>query len=127
MIKILSIAIAGSIGALSRYWVSGWLHSVLGLAFPYGTLAVNIIGSFLIGLVMQISTTSTIISQSWRIPITIGFLGALTTFSTFSFETIRLAQSGAFIVAALNILLHVSLSLIAALLGLWIGKILIGA
>ncbi len=107
MQMILYIAIFGALGCLSRYFISGWVYTLLGIGFPYGTFVVNIIGAFIIGLIMEYSLYSEIISPNIRVALTIGFLGGLTTFSTFSYETFRLLEDGEFIIALLNILASV--------------------
>lgn len=117
MEQIAYIALLGALGCLARYFLSGWVYALLGRGFPYGTLVVNIIGAFLIGLVMEFSLRSTLISPTLRIALTIGFLGGLTTFSTFSFETFRLLEEGSFVVAFGNVLL----SVVSCLACTWIG------
>jgi len=117
MEQIAYIAILGALGCLARYYLSGWVYALLGRGFPYGTLAVNVIGAFLIGLVMEFSIRSALISPTLRVALTIGFLGGLTTFSTFSFETFRLLEEGSFVVAFGNVLL----SVVACLACTWVG------
>jgi CrcB protein len=99
--------------------MSGWVYALMGRGFPYGTFAVNIFGAFFIGLVMEFSMRSTMISQNLRIGLAIGFLGGLTTFSTFSFETFKLLEDGQFVVALANVLLSVTVCLLFT----WIGII----
>jgi fluoride exporter len=111
------IALFGALGCLARYLLSGWVYQLCGRGFPYGTLAVNVIGAFLIGLVMEFSIRSALVSPTLRIALTIGFLGGLTTFSTFSFETFRLLEEGAFVVAFFNVLV----SVVSCLACTWIG------
>lgn len=106
-VQIFYIALFGALGCLSRYFLSGWVYNIFGRSFPYGTLAVNIIGSYVIGLVMELSIRSELISPSLRIGLTIGFLGGLTTFSTFSYETFRLLEDGEFLIASINIFISV--------------------
>ena len=106
-------------GGLTRYYLSGWVYSVLGKAFPYGTFAVNILGAYLIGFIMELSLRSAIISDTLRIGLTVGFMGGLTTFSTFSYETFRLLEDGQFGVAFLNVLA----SVVVCLLFTWLGII----
>lgn len=115
----LYIAIFGAAGCLSRYFLSGWVYGVLGRSFPYGTFAVNIIGAFIIGLLMEFGIRSTLIPPSLRIGMTVGFLGGLTTFSTFSYETFRLLEDGEFLIASTNALL----SVLTCLLFTWLGII----
>jgi CrcB protein len=119
METVLFIAGFGALGCLARYFLSGWVYALLGRGFPYGTFAVNIFGAFFIGLVMEFSMRSTMISQNLRIGLAIGFLGGLTTFSTFSFETFKLLEDGQFAVALANVLLSVTVCLLFT----WIGII----
>lgn len=116
---ILLIALFGALGCLTRYFLSGWVYKALGSGFPSGTLAVNIVGAFCIGLVMEFAIRSTLVSPSLRVGLTIGFLGGLTTFSTFSYETFRLLEEGELLIATANALL----SVLACLLFTWLGII----
>lgn len=117
MATVLCIALFGALGCLSRYWLSGWVYTVVGRSFPYGTLVVNIAGAFLIGLIMEFSLRSTLVPPTLRIGLTIGFLGGLTTFSTFSYETFRLLEEGDFLFAAANVLV----SVVVCLAFTWLG------
>ncbi|GFO61323.1 putative fluoride ion transporter CrcB [Geomonas silvestris] len=117
MEQILSIALFGALGCLARYFLSGWVYDLCGRALPYGTFAVNVIGAFLIGLIMEFSIRSVLVPPTLRTALTIGFLGGLTTFSTFSFETFRLIEEGALVSAFGNILL----SVVACLACTWLG------
>lgn len=105
---VLYIALFGAMGCLGRYYLSGWVYDLVGRSMPYGTFAVNILGAFLIGLIMEFSLRSSLVSQELRIGLTIGFLGGLTTFSTFSYETFRLLESGQMMQAFLNALVSVT-------------------
>jgi CrcB protein len=118
METVLFIAGFGALGCLARYFLSGWVYSLLGRGFPYGTFAVNIFGAFFIGLILEFSMRSTMISQNLRIGLAIGFLGGLTTFSTFSFETFKLLEDGQFAVALANVLLSVTVCLLFTWLGI---------
>jgi CrcB protein len=124
--QILYLAIAGALGAVSRFLLSGFTYRLLGSGFPYGTLCVNVIGSFLIGFVMQVGLNTDIIPQSLRTVITVGFLGAFTTFSTFSFETLNYIQDGVWGMALLNIAVNVIVCLLAVFAGIIIGKLAFG-
>ena len=117
MEQLFYIALLGALGCLCRYLLSGFVYQLFGTGFPYGTLAVNLIGAFLIGIIMEFSIRSALIPPTLRIAITIGFLGGLTTFSTFSFETFRLIEDGALLIAFTNILV----SVVACLACTWIG------
>lgn len=117
MEQLVYIALFGALGCLSRYFLSGWAYQLFGRGFPYGTLAVNVIGAFLIGLVMEFSIRSALIPPILRIALTIGFLGGFTTFSTFSFETFRLLEEGAFVIAFFNVMV----SVVSCLACTWVG------
>lgn len=118
MQTVIAIAVFGAAGCLARYFISVWVHDSLGRAFPYGTLVVNIVGAFLIGFVMEFAIRSTHLSANLRTGITIGFLGGLTTFSTFSYETFRLLEDGKFFVAFGNVLVSIVACLIFTFLGI---------
>lgn len=126
MTNYILIAIAGAIGAVSRYSISGAAHRALGTNFPYGTLAANIIGCLLLGFIMKTTTSTTLIPASWRLPITVGFLGALTTFSTFSYETVKLLETSSYLPAVLNILANLIIGLLATVAGVIISKTIFG-
>ncbi len=113
-----AIALFCAGGGLTRYYLSGWVYSLLGRAFPYGTFAVNIIGAYFIGLVMELGLRSTAISDTLRLGLTVGFMGGLTTFSTFSYETFKLLEDGQFLVAFANILGSVAVCLLFTWLGI---------
>lgn len=119
MTQVLFIAAGGAIGALMRFWLSGGIHNLLGRDFPYGTLTVNVIGSLAMGLLYVLLYERMNISPEWRAGILIGILGAFTTFSTFSIETLNLIEAGEHIKAVSNILLSVTLCVLAC----WIGVI----
>lgn len=122
MTTILAIAVCGALGCLARYWLSGWVYDLVGRAFPWGTLVVNVVGAYLIGLIMEFALRSTLIPPSLRIGLTIGFLGGLTTFSTFSYETFRLLEDGEFVTAAANVLASVLLCLTFTWLGIYSAR-----
>lgn len=113
---LLLIAVGGAVGALARYGVSGWVQGGAGL-FPWGTLAVNVSGSFLVGVAFRCLEAG-LLAPEWRPAITVGLLGAFTTFSTFSFEAVTLAQEGEWSRAGGYVLLSVALALAAVVGGL---------
>ena len=117
MLKILAVALGGSIGATSRYLVSTWAAERFGASFPYGTLIVNVVGCFIIGTFMTLTTERLIVSPYWRLLITVGFVGGLTTFSSFSYETFRLIEDADMMQALYNIGLNIVLGFLAT----WIG------
>ncbi len=118
--QLISIAIGGATGALCRYGMSNGIYFLLGRGFPYGTLAVNVLGSIIMGSAYVLMIERMNVSPELRAGITIGLLGAFTTFSTFSIETLNLLESGEATKAGLNILLSVTL----CLTGCWLGMIL---
>jgi CrcB protein len=114
---ILLIAVGAAVGANLRYWLSQWAAQQWGAAFPYGTLIINVLGSFAIGVVLTIATTNAAISANWRLLLVTGLLGGFTTFSTFSYETYQLLVDGSLLLAALNILGSVGVGLLGVALG----------
>lgn len=120
----IAIAVCGACGCLTRYYVSGWVYAILGRSFPYGTFVVNILGAFIIGLLMEFGIRSTLIPPSLRVGLTVGFLGGLTTFSTFSYETFRLMEEGNFLTAAANVLLSVLVCLVFTWAGIQAARYL---
>jgi CrcB protein len=102
-------------------------QSLLGAGFPYGTLAVNVVGSFLIGMIMHVSVESTLISDPTRVFLTAGVMGGLTTYSAFNYETLRLAGDGEWLFAAANLVATVVMCLVAGVLGLASGRALVEA
>ena len=122
LLQGLVIACGGAIGALLRYMTSQFIYHRVGQEFPYGTLGVNIIGSLLMGFLYILLIERFALSSEWRSFLLIGLLGAFTTFSTFSIETLNLIFSGELVKAALNIVLSVLLCIIAAWIGIVIGR-----
>lgn len=116
MNNLLLVALGGSIGAVFRYLISIFMIQVFGSSFPFGTLLVNVLGSFLMGLIYALGQMSHI-SPELKALIGVGLLGALTTFSTFSNETLLLMQEGDWLKAALNVVLNLSLCLFMVYLG----------
>ncbi len=122
MNQIVAIAVGGATGALLRFWVSGWVYTQLGRGFPYGTLAVNLLGSLLMGWLYVWLVERSALSAEWRAALIVGLLGAFTTFSTFSIETLSLIESGELMKALLNVILSVVLCVAAAWIGMIIGR-----
>ena len=120
--KILAIGLGGFLGAIGRYWISG-LAQRIGNHFPYGTLSVNVLGSFILGLFATLFLEKMMVNQELRLFLLVGLLGAFTTYSTFSLETLNLMRSGAWMFAGLNILANVVGTLIAVWAGVSIAKL----
>ncbi len=118
----LYVGIGGFLGAISRFLIAGFVQKIAGISFPAGTLTVNILGSFLIGFLVMIFEN--IIAPEWKALFITGFLGALTTFSTFSYETIVLIQESLYYKALLNVFLNVTLCLTATIFGIALFKII---
>ncbi|HED17127.1 MAG TPA: fluoride efflux transporter CrcB [Gammaproteobacteria bacterium] len=122
MNHLLAIASGGAIGAVGRYLMSNGVYAILGRSFPYGTLAVNVLGSLLMGILYILLLERVSLSMEWRAALQIGLLGAFTTFSTFSIETLLLIENGELSRAAVNIILSVVLCLAAVWAGVLIGR-----
>jgi len=107
----------GSLGTLARYGLQGLVQEHTGAGFPSGTLSVNLIGSCVLGVVLRLSLERLWIPADWRIILTIGFLGAFTTFSTFSWEAFRMLEDGEWMKATI----YVGASVVGGLLGIVLG------
>jgi len=116
-LNYLFIAVGGAVGALSRYLVSTWIYDKNQSAFPLGTFIVNIIGCFLLGAFYNLTLEKSVMSPHLRMMISVGFLGAFTTFSTFSLETMNIIKENNITMGLLNIGLSILLGLIAVWLG----------
>jgi len=128
MIKLLYIAIGGAAGAMSRYGV-GRAMSRFGVEFPWGTLCVNLVGSFLIGLIAGVQMH---VSDSPRMRLLMalgitGFLGAFTTFSAFSLESVSLVRDDKLVLAGANVLANCVFGLLLAFAGFWVSRYIVGA
>ncbi len=116
------IALGGATGACLRYFLSQLMLQWFGKGFPFGTLLVNIVGSFFLGFLYSLLEHGQLEAALWRTTVGIGFLGALTTFSTFSVDTLMLFQQGLWFKAALNVTLNIVCCLFAAWLGTQLVK-----
>lgn len=120
------VAIAGALGALGRWGISVTGYRLFGTGFAWGTLLANVLGCFLLGFLMHYCLSSDKISDTLRLAMTVGFLGALTTFSTFSYETINYLEDGSRMLAAANIASNVVIGIAATIGGLALGRTLFG-
>jgi CrcB protein len=122
VLQLFAIAVGGAVGALLRFAMSNGVYKLFGRDFPYGTLAVNVLGSLLIGVLFILLIEKLAVAAEWRAGLLVGVLGAFTTFSTFSLETFTLMENGAFLKAGLNVFLSVVLCLAATWLGIGLGR-----
>jgi len=122
MEKFLFISTGAVLGANARYWIADWAAQKFGANFPYGTFIINITGSLLIGFFLTLATERLMIDTRWRLFITVGFLGAYTTFSTYTFECFNLLIKGQWFAGLINLFGSTILGVIAVGLGVYLGK-----
>jgi fluoride exporter len=127
MTRFLWICLGGAVGTGARYLLSGWLARAAGPGFPWGTLAVNVIGSFLLGLIMQVALGTDLLSPTLRLTLTTGVMGGFTTYSTFNYETLQYLQQSDWLMGSLNLSVTVVACLAAGSLGLVAGRLLAGS
>ncbi len=126
MKTLLLVAIAGAVGSASRYLVSLGAVRWFGPGFPYGTLTVNVVGSFLIALIMQIGLRTEALTPLMRITLTSGFLGGFTTYSAFNYESLDMMSRGAWRLALTNLAATVIACLVAGVLGFRVARMVMG-
>jgi CrcB protein len=126
MSRFLWICLGGALGTGARYLLSGWTLKVLGPSFPFGTLAVNLLGSFLLAALMYAGAETAALPATVRVVLATGVMGGFTTYSSFSYETMKYLQDGAWGIALLNVLVTVLGCLGACLLGWAAAKWIIG-
>jgi CrcB protein len=121
-VTLVMIAIGGAAGAVTRYLVDGWVLDRTGAGFPWGTLAINVSGSFVIGILAALTIDRAVLPAEIRGPVMIGFVGAYTTFSTLMLESWRLVESGQDVAALANLAGSVVLGVVAVAAGLILGR-----
>jgi CrcB protein len=119
------ICLGGAFGTGARYLLGGVVARWAGPDFPYGTLLINVLGSFLIGVVQQVGLTSLLIPDTLRLVLAVGVMGGFTTYSSFSYETIRLLEAGSWMAGTLYVVLTTALCLACCAAGLSLGRVLI--
>lgn len=117
------IAVAGLFGTLLRYWLSGFVARQYGETFPWGTMAVNLIGCLLTGAVFSVTETRFVVNPTVRMVILIGLLGGLTTFSSYGLQTFTLLRDGSFGLAILNVVTSNTLGLVMVWFGYHVAKV----
>ena len=122
IMQIFAVAAGGAIGALCRLGLSALAVRIVGAGFPWGTLAANLVGCFLIGLAVALIEYHNLLGDTHRLFFLTGLLGALTTFSTFALDSVMLARSGAWVAAGINMAVNNVAGILLVLVGLWVGK-----
>jgi CrcB protein len=123
MKEALWVGLGGFAGANARYLLGAWAATRFGTTFPYGTFIINVTGSFVLGIIMGLLDAH-VLAPAARLSLAIGFVGAYTTFSTFTYETLRLVESGSLLLAAANVVGSVVVALLATTAGLAAGRAL---
>lgn len=122
---LVAVAIGGAVGSAGRYWLSGQVTAWMGAGgFPFGTLSVNVIGSFLIGFLMILLQEHWHADAHWRLLLVIGVLGGFTTFSSFSWDTYTLLMQSKYFLAMMNIFMSLFSCLIGTAIGVWLARTL---
>jgi len=124
MLNYIYVGLGAAIGGTFRFWLSNYTYKILPESFPYGTLLINVLGSFLLGVIMFYFNDRELLGPNLRIFLAIGFCGGFTTFSTFSLETMNLFRDSQFWLGFLNIGLNIILTLFAVYLAYLISKLL---
>ena len=122
--ELLVISVGAIFGANARYFLSRYAAKILGTVFPYGTLIINVVGSFIVGFFVIWATERVLIDPRWRLLVVVGFCGAFTTFSSFAFETMAYFEQGQWILMLTNFLTNNLLCLGAALAGMALARVL---
>jgi CrcB protein len=124
VLDFLAISLGAVVGANLRYWMSRYAARLLGPVFPYGTLTINVLGSFVLGFVLAWTTERTIVDPRWRLLIAVGFCGGFTTFSSYAYETMAFFEQGQWVLLAANFLSNNLLACAGALAGMALARVL---
>jgi CrcB protein len=124
VLDFLAISLGAIVGANARYFISRFTSKVFGLAFPYGTLLINVTGSFIVGFFMIWTTQRVIVDPRWRLLVVVGFCGGFTTFSSYAYESMAYVEQGQWGLMLTNVIANNLLCLIAALAGMSLAKVL---
>ena len=125
MTRFALICLGGAFGTGARYLLGGAVTRWAGPDFPYGTLLINVLGSLLIGVVQQVALSTLLIPETLRLVLAVGVMGGFTTYSSFSYETIRLLEAGSWMAATLYVVLATALCLACCVAGLSLGRIMV--
>lgn len=126
MTRFLLVCLGGALGSGARYLVSLGAAAAFGIAFPYGTLIVNVVGSFAVAFIMHVGLTGEALSPEWRLLLTTGVMGGFTTYSTFNYETLAYFRDGAWGIATLNVAMTLVSCLAAGLAGFALARMIFG-
>lgn len=126
-VKWFSLILGSSLGGMARYLLAGMVHQLFGPSFPYGTLTVNMLGCFLIGLLTVAVQERLLLNVNAQMLFIVGFCGAFTTFSAFIFETSQLIRQGQTFPAFINVAISVAAGFMIFRLGVWLGEALLPA
>ncbi len=123
--RFILICLGGAAGTGARYLLGGLVARALGPDFPYGTLLINVLGSFMLGLIQEVGLSTLLIPDTWRLVLAIGVMGGFTTYSSFSYETLKLVETGSWVAATAYVVLTTTFCLVGCALGLALGRVLV--
>jgi len=124
MENFLVISAGAVLGANARYWLGTWAAQKWGSAFPVGTFIINITGSLVLGFFLTLASERLLLDPRWRLLVAVGFLGAYTTFSTYTYESVSLMLTGQWLSGLLNLLGSSVVGALAVGLGIWLGRVM---
>ena len=124
MLDFLAISVGAIVGANLRYWMNRSAVRLLGPVFPYGTLSINVLGSFVLGFFLVWTSERVLVDPRWRLLIAVGFCGGYTTFSSYAYETVAFFQQGQWMMMAANFLANNLLACAAVLAGMALARVL---